>query len=176
MSGTIIKKLERPEVDQVSRFKLAGGVDQALERFIRRDAARSGTANLTQTYVAKREGETRIAGYISLMCAEIAFEHSYSIPDKAGADRYEFQPAIRIARLGVDISSQKEGIGRKLVTTAVGIAQAVIQPAVGCRFVILDAKAQSVAFYERLGFQLLATDANAANVTPVMFLDLQDLH
>lgn len=170
-----IKKLETPDVDQVSRFKLLNSDDKPLQRFIRREAYRSGEANLTQTYVAKRNGETKIAGYISIMCAEVAFEQSYSISDKIGADRYEFQPAIRIARLGVDHSCQKEGVGRLLVEAAVGVALSVIQPIVGCRFVVLDAKTKSVSFYEKLGFRLLNTANNAASHTPIMFLDLQDL-
>ncbi len=172
----IIKKLETPDIDQVSRFRLLDLADKPIQQFIRRDALRSGQANLTRTYVAKHEGETKIAGYISLMCAEVAFERSYSIADKAGADRYEFQPAVRIARLGVDAGSRSQGIGRMLVEAAIGIVQAAIQPTIGCRFIILDAKQKSVSFYEKLGFRLLATTANDANEMPLMFLDLQDLN
>ncbi len=176
MSGAIIvKTLEASETDQVSKFRLPDAVDSPLVRFIRRDALKSSKANLTQTYVAKRNDDPKVMAYISVMCAEVAFEQTYSITDKVGADRYEYQPAIRVARLAVDEGAQNIGLGRALVRFVIGIAQQSIQPLVGCRFVILDAKPASVTFYERLGFRLLDTKANRAKDTPLMFLDLQEL-
>lgn len=176
MSGVVIVKiLETTETDQVSRFRLSDAESKPLVRFIRRDALKSAKANLTQTYVAKLQSDPKVLAYISIMCAEVAFEQSYSITDKIGADRYEYQPAIRIARLAVDEAAQKSGLGRVLVGFVIGIAQQSIQPLVGCRFVILDAKAGSVAFYERMGFRLLDTDANRMKDTSLMFLDLQEL-
>lgn len=174
-AGIIIKRLELPHVDQVSKFRLLNAEDQPLQRFIRRDAHKSANAMLTQTYVAKRENDARVCGYVTLMCAEVALEEAYSIQDKVGADRYRFQPAVRIARLGVDQTCQRSGIGRLLVETAIGVVQTFIQPNVGCRFVVLDAKSKSVSFYESLGFRLLDTPRNRSEPTPVMFLDLQNL-
>jgi GNAT superfamily N-acetyltransferase len=170
-----IKPLGRPDVHQVSKFKMDDPSDHSLQQFIRRDAFKSGQANLTQTYVAQRVGEIRIVGSISLMCAEVQLELTYSITDKLGADRYETQPAVRIARLGIESSCQREGVGSRLVELAIGIAQTGIQPIVGCRFVILDAKQKSVTFYQRHGFRLLDTSENRNSHTPIMFLDLQNL-
>jgi predicted N-acetyltransferase YhbS len=176
VSGAIIvKTLEATGTDQVSRFRLLDAENVPLVRFIRRDALKSAKANLTQTYVAKLQGNPKVLAYVSVMCAEVAFEQSYSITDKVGADRYEYQPAIRIARLAVDEATQKSGLGRVLVRFVIGIAQQSIQPLVGCRFVLLDAKTGSVTFYERMGFRLLDTDANRNKETPLMFLDLQEL-
>lgn len=176
MSGAIVvKALEASETDKVSKFRLPDAENKPLVRFIRRDALKSSKSNLTQTYVAKQQCDPKVLAYISVMCAEVAFEQSYSITDKVGADRYEYQPAIRVARLAVDESSQKSGLGGILVRFVIGIAQQSIQPLVGCRFVILDAKRGSIAFYEKLGFRLLDTDANRTKETPLMFLDLQEL-
>lgn len=176
MSGAIIvKALEASETDQVSKFRLPDAIDKPLVRFIRRDALKSSSANLTQTYVAKHQGSRKVLAYVSVMCAEVAFEKTYTIADKIGADRYDYQPAIRIARLAVDESAQKIGLGQALVRFIIGVAQQSIQPLVGCRFVILDAKAASIKFYERQGFRLLDTDTNKAKDTPLMFLDLQEL-
>src|SRR3954467_8780657 len=94
----IIKKLETAGLDQVSRFRMELDEDKPLEIFIRRDARKSAAANLTQTYVAKVEGDRKVIGYISIMCAEVALEKTYEIADKVGADRYEYQPAVRISR------------------------------------------------------------------------------
>lgn len=149
--------------------------DRPLQIFIRRDARKSAQANLTQTYVAKEEGEKKIRGYISLMCAEVALEKTYDIPDKVGADRYEYHPAVRIARLAVETAHLGQKLGRQLVETAIGIVLLSVVPAVGCRFIILDAKPKSIDFYKHMGFRLLETEANLANVTPLMFMDLRNL-
>jgi predicted N-acetyltransferase YhbS len=169
----IIKKLEAVG-DQVSRFRLAAE-DKALEVFIRRDARKSSEANLTQTYVAKWEGDAKVIGYISLMCAEVALEKTYEIADKVGADKYEFQPAVRIARLARCPKNKDQAIGRQLVEMAIGMVLVSIVPHAGCRFMILDAKSKSISFYKSLGFRLLDTKDNLAKANPLMFLDLRAL-
>jgi len=170
-----IKKLEAANLDQVSRFRMHEQEDQPLQIFIRRDARKSAQANLTQTYVAKEEGERRIKGYISLMCAEIKLEKTYEIPDKIGADKYEYHPAVRIARLAVESGHAGTGLGRQLVETAIGVVLLSIMPNVGCRFVVLDAKPKSIGFYRHLGFRLLETEDNKTAATPLMFMDLKNL-
>jgi predicted N-acetyltransferase YhbS len=170
-----IKKLEAANLDQVSRFRMEDEEDEALQIFIRRDARKSAQANLTQTYVAKRDGEKKVIGYISIMCAEVALEKTYAIPDKIGADRYEYHPAVRIARLAVETAHSGAGLGRQLVETAIGVVLLSVVPAVGCRFMILDAKPKSIGFYRRMGFRLLDTEENRATPTPLMFMDLRNL-
>lgn len=171
----IIKKLETADHDQVSRFRMADGEDKALQIFIRRDARKSAAANLTQTYVAKIEGERQVIGYISIMCAEVALERTYEIADKVGADRYDYQPAVRISRLAMQDDFQGRNIGRQLVETAIGIVLVSIVPNAGCRFIILDAKSKSIQFYRKMGFRLLDTEENRGKHTPLMFLDLRNL-
>lgn len=171
----IIKKLEAANLDQVSRFRVLEEDEKPLQNFIRRDAKKSSDALLTQTYVAKIEGDRKIIGYISIMCAEIKLQDSYSITDKVGADKYEFQPAVRIARLAVEREFRGNKIGKYLVETAIGIAKNIIAPSAGCRFVILDAKIKSISFYKRLGFRLLETSENTSKETPLMFMDMRGL-
>ena len=175
MAGIIIKKLEAANQDQVSRFRMDHEDDKPLEIFIRSTALKSAKANLTQTYVAKREGDKKVIGYVSIMCAEVSLEKTYQIDDKVGADRFEHQPAIRISRLARMASCRGEEIGRQLVETAIGIVLVSIVPHAGCRFIILDAKRKSIDFYKSLGFRLLATPANLEKQTPLMFMDLRDL-
>lgn len=170
----IIKKLEAANLDQVSRFRLSKD-DEDLQIFIRKHTHKSSQASLTQTYVAKYESERAILGYISLMCAEVALEETYQINDKAGADRYEFQPALRIARLARCPQHKGLNIGRSLVDTAIGVVLLSITPIAGCRFMILDAKPKSISFYESVGFRLLNTESNKTKPMPLMFLDLRSL-
>ena len=148
--------------------------DVGLRVFIRRDARKSAAANLTQTYVAKFDGDKKIVGYISIMCAEIKLEKTYQIEDKEGADRYDYQPAVRISRLAVEDGQRGKRIGQQLVETAIGIVLLSIVPSVGCRFLILDAKQKSIDFYKKRGFRLLETHENKSKATPLMFLDLRN--
>lgn len=171
----IIKKLEAASLDQVSRFSMTDPDDEPLQIFIRRFAHKSAKANLTQTYVAKKEGDKKVVGYISIMCAEVALEKTYDITDKVGADRYDYQPAVRISRLAVCSDSAGKKIGKRLVETAIGIVLISIVPHAGCRFLILDAKSKSVPFYEKMGFRLLDTEENKKATTPLMFMDLRPL-
>lgn len=171
----IIKKLETADQDQVSRFRMKNEEDKPLEIFIRRDARKSAAANLTQTYVAKVEGKRNVIGYISIMCAEVALEKTYEIADKVGADRYDYQPAIRISRLAMAFGFAGRQIGRQLVETTIGIVLVSIIPNAGCRFMILDAKPKSIPFYRRMGFRMLNTEANLSKSTPLMFMDLRNL-
>lgn len=171
----IIKKLEAASVDQVSKFRLSDKDDTPLVRFIRRSALKSSQANLTQTYILKRAHEAKVLAYVSMMCAEVALENTYAIADKIGADRYDFHPALRIARLAVSTEIQGYGFGKQLMQFAIGIVQEAIQPNAGCRFLILDAKQKSIKFYEKIGFRLLDTSTNRNAKAPLMFMDLQNL-
>jgi len=171
----IIKKLEAADIDQVSRFTMSDEEDKPLEQFIRRKARTSGSAQLTQTYVAKAADTKHVVAYISLMCAEVRLEGAYSLEDKTDANRYEYQPAIRIARLACCDEFRGKKVGKTLVEAAIGLVLLNIVPHAGCRFIILDAKRKSVSFYEGRGFRLLDTPENRKAKTPLMFLDLRSL-
>lgn len=58
----------------------------------------------------------------------------------------------------------------------VALAADHIGNSVGCRFLIADAKASAIRFYEVQGFTLLDTEENRNRTEPVMFLDLNKLH
>lgn len=171
----IISKLGAAGQDQVSRFRMSEEDDRALQIFIRSHARKSAAANLTQTYVAKLEGDPRIIGYVSLMCAEVALEKTYALDDKTGADRFEYHPAVRIARLAVADGHRGQGVGTRLLEAAMGVVLVGIVPSAGCRFLILDAKRKSIPFYQQHGFRLLDTPENHAKANPLMFLDLRNL-
>lgn len=167
-----ISKLGAADLHQVSRFRMGAEEDKPLEIFIRKYARKSADANLTQTYIAKYDSDNKVIGYISIMCAEVALEKAYKIDDKDGADKYEYQPAVRIARLATCRGQEGKKIGTKLLETAIGIILLSIVPNAGCRFVILDAKRKSIEFYRKAGFFLLDTPENIKAHAPLMFMDL----
>lgn len=113
--------------------------------------------------------KTSIAGYITLVCGEIDANGAGQVAD---GYTYSHFPAMKIARLMIDSNLRKKRWGEQLVEFAVGTAKDIICPAVGCRFVVVDAKKESIRFYERCGFTLLDTDDNRERESPVMFLDL----
>ena len=45
-------------------------------------------------------------------------------------------------------------------------------PYVGCRFLVVDAKRDSIIFYQKAGFTLLNTASNQRDEHPLMFFDL----
>lgn len=171
----IIKKLEAADIDRVSCFSMSADEDKPLQLFIRRKAFKSSQARLTQTYVAKLKDTPEVVGYISLMCAEVRLEDGYQIEDKAEANRYPYQPAIRIARLACCDEHRGKKIGKQLVEMAIGLVLLTIVPHAGCRFIILDAKRKSVTFYQERGFRLLDTVGNRAAENPIMFMDLRGM-
>ncbi len=48
-------------------------------------------------------------------------------------------------------------------------------PHTGCRFLIVDAKASSVSFYERKGFSKIGQAADGNQVLRPMFMDMHRL-
>jgi GNAT superfamily N-acetyltransferase len=140
---------------------------QPLKTFIQSKAKSFHQQNLARTY-GLFEGP-KIVGYLTLVCGEV---DANGAGQAAPGFRYSHYPAIKIARLLIDARLRGQNWGAQLVDFAVGTAKDIICPAVGCRFVVVDAKKQSIGFYERCGFTLLDTDENRSRESPVMFLDL----
>lgn len=61
-------------------------------------------------------------------------------------------PALRLARLAVAESAQGQGIGKLLLRTIFRIAHEMADRT-GCIAVVVDAKREAVALYERYGFE-----------------------
>ena len=101
------------------------------------------------TYVAV-EGQT-ILGFVSVSVAtltndEIALQKLPNYP----------LPVLKIARLGVDKRYQNLGIGQKLLKAMFRLALEQ-KERFGCVGIVVDAKKEAVAFYEKLGFTVLQT-------------------
>jgi GNAT superfamily N-acetyltransferase len=63
-------------------------------------------------------------------------------------------PALRIARLAVQSTSQRRGIGGELLKAALLIAKGLADTA-GCVGVLVDAKREAIRFYGAFGFEAL---------------------
>ncbi len=166
--------------DSFTSFK-TGDVDFApLKAFAKTKAKAYEKASLSRTYVIRDQVHNRTAAYITLVCSEVRSVETLADID-GNLFPYEQYPAVKIARLMVDERYRGNGspaskkLGSVLVDFALGIAKNEIAEWVGCRFIIVDAKAKSVAFYEKVGFTLLDTPDNRARAEKVMFIDLSKL-
>lgn len=165
------------------RFRSGDEQFQPLKTFLQQDALLFQDGCIAQTYVVIDDNERldkdvdpasfayKILGYITLTCSQVNLK-DYDLGDCVRAERYEFLPAVKIARLAVDAKSRGWGIGAMLFGFALSISLDDIRPMVGCRFLITDAKRNAVGFYQKQGMELLDTEENRDAEHPIMLVDL----
>lgn len=162
-----IRKLARE--DDRSRFR-SGNAD--LDRFFARYAGQNQFRyHIGTTYVAVDDAG-RIAGYATLAASQLARE---VLPpsQRRRLPKYPL-PVLRLARLAVDETFAGRGVGGLLLRAVLGLAVQMAED-VGCVGVVVDAKPEAVAFYEKLGFVPLAAVAGQLGDRPQplpMFLEL----
>lgn len=163
--------------DAVAGFRFGNAAHQPLKTFIQRQALQSSQCNITKTYVFAEQRTRTVRAFLTLLCSQIALDPDDRPAEHEGLDRYDYYPAVKIARLGVDRRLQGKGIGSSLIGYAFKVAIEQIMPIVGCRFVIVDSKEGSINFYRQHGFTLIepAAQEDANGVHYPMYLDLQEL-
>jgi GNAT superfamily N-acetyltransferase len=162
-----VRKL-RPEDDR-STFR-SGNLD--LDRFVARYAGQNQFRHhIGTTYVAVDE-TAFIAGFATVVASEIAPDRTTGLKSKR-LPKYPL-PVLRLARLGVDERAQGKGIGSLLLRAVLVLAQQMAED-LGCVGVVVDAKQDAVAFYEKLGFLRLEVVAGELGDRPEpvpMFLEI----
>lgn len=134
----------RPE-DNRTEFR-SGNID--LDRFFERYAGQNQFRHhIGTTYVAI-EGEL-VLGFATVAPSEIEVERIPSARPKR-LPKYPML-VLRLARLAVDERAQGRGIGR-LLLKAVFILARKMSKDYGCVGIVVDAKPDAMAFYERYGF------------------------
>jgi ribosomal protein S18 acetylase RimI-like enzyme len=164
--------------DTLTGLSLGDVAFAPLKTFVQRHAQAYERQSLARTYGAfDRNNNDKLIGYVTLVCGEVVIQEGDEalVAEDGMQYLYRQYPAIKIARLAVDRRFRSLGIGEALVNLALGIAQQLICPNVGCRFVMVDSKQQSVGFYDRRGFTMLDTQENRDREEPVMFVDLSKL-
>ena len=157
--------------DKVNSFKTGDSLFTPLKTFLKKHAKEFQHSHIAQTYVAV-DSNNIVLGFVTLTCSEVDLRNGYDIDDCNHANSYDSLPAIKVARLAVDSRYRGNAIGENLISHALSIAIEQIAPAVGCRFIITDAKQQAVEFYLKQGFILLDTKDNKLRDEPIMFFDL----
>lgn len=171
------------EQNDVKNFGMGSNELLPLKSFLQKQALDFQNSLIAQTYVVVSESDRnkdvrKVVGYVTLTCSEIDLK----VEDCPNANKYDYLPAVKIARLAVDKNyrydatrNENYGIGTMLMQFVVLLCLDVIVEQVGCRFLITDAKNDAISFYKRCGFTLLDTEDNNNSEHPIMFVDLKKL-
>lgn len=161
-----VRKL-RPEDD---RNAFDSG-DPDLDRFFKRFAGQNQFKHyIGTTYIADDDGQ--IVGFATVSAAQIEIRE-LPAAKQGRLPRYPL-PVLRLARLAVDRKAQGRGIGLTLLKAVFLLAKAMAAD-FGCIGVVVDAKPQAVAFYERYGFMALEVVQGQLEDRPepvAMFLEI----
>ncbi len=145
-----------------------------LDRFFQRYAGQNQFRHhIGTSYVLS--ADTGIAGFVTVSAGEITAENlskavKHHLPD------YPL-PVLRIARLAVDKNYQGLGLGKTLLRYSFELALEM-KARYGCVGVVVDAKTESVAFYQKLGFVSLSVLAGELGDRPepqMMFIGLRTI-
>jgi len=119
----------------------------SLNDWLQQQAGQAERRDSARTFLAIGT-DGRIVGYLSLCVAQLAPE---VVTSPAISSRYPI-PAVRLAKLAVDVRDQGCGVGTALLAHAVRLAHEVMQRA-AIQVLVVDALDDNVAsFYERWGF------------------------
>jgi GNAT superfamily N-acetyltransferase len=140
----------RPLQPEDDRQSFVSG-NAELDRFFRKFAAQNQfRLHIGTTYVAVTGRE--VLGFITLAATSLVVDR---LPARARRRLPQYPlPALRVARLAVAQSAQGQGLGKRLLRVAFQLAHEMAER-IGCIGVVVDAKSDAVAFYERLGFERL---------------------
>jgi len=159
------------ESDDRSAFN-SGDAD--LDRFLLKYAARNQFRHhIGTTYVAL-EGD-RILGYATVAPGHVEIE---GLPARLRSRLPSYPlPILRLARLAVDESAQRQGVGRELLRFVLRLTLRMAND-FGCIGVVVDAKPGAVEFHRRFGFFPLELIEGHSGVRPMpaaLFLPLSEI-
>lgn len=127
-----------------------------LNDFIKNDARREQECMLSRTYLFSYEGN--VIGFVSLSADSVAAPRlkGEDVVKKKDSSKsvYSNLPCILIGRLAVVSAYERRGIGTNILKWAVGLITNVVCKSVGCRYITVDPKKESLALYQKsdLGF------------------------
>lgn len=137
-----------------------------LNDFLKNDAFKDQEVMVSKTYLCYWNKE--IVGFFSILSDTIEVE---AIDDNDGIKGYLYRkyPSIKIARLAVDVEFERRKIGTFLILAAIGAAMSVSN-IIGCRYLTVDSKANSIDFYKKLHFKIV--EKYKKTDFPKMYIDM----
>jgi GNAT superfamily N-acetyltransferase len=138
-------------IEQLNTSHQRGAFDcgePPLNQFLSEQAGQLARKNVCKTYVTVSGDSSDVLGFVSVAVGQV---QTTQLPTHLKLPRYPV-PLFRIARLGVDLGQQGQGIGQHLMAFALQMALDFSQQA-GLYAVLVDAKhAKAAKFYADLGF------------------------
>jgi len=157
----------RPDDDR-SHFR-SGNID--LDRFFQRFAGQNQFRHhIGTTYVAV-DGETTL-GFATVAPSELT--NAALHPGRRKRLPQYPLPVLRLARLATDERARGRGVGGALMRAVFSLAKDLAAN-YGCVGVVVDAKADAVPFYKKLGFCPLEAQAGQLGDRPeptVLFIEI----
>jgi GNAT superfamily N-acetyltransferase len=142
-------------------------LSQELNDFLKNDALNDQNNMISRTSLCFWNDE--LVGFFTLIADTI---EAKSVVD--GLEHYEYRkyPGVKIARLGVDSRFERRGIGTYLLLAAIGKTLSVCE-SIGCRYILVDSKKNSIGFYQKNEFKLVEKHKNREFVP--MYLNMQPI-
>ncbi len=131
--------------------------------------------DLGKTYLVFHQGDLVAYFTVSSDKLRVSYLRTVKSFSKFAEMKIYAIPAVKIGRLAVSKNYQSRGIGRILVKYIAGMALS-IGGKLGVRLLILQAKPESISFYEKCGFHLtreIGHERGKRNRT--MYLDLHEI-
>lgn len=166
--------------DAISVFNCG---DADLNDFILNQSAPFAKSMLAVSYACVDPQDAgKVYAYCSLANDKIAIT---DFPNKTEFNRFRKHqgfpqtkrlrsyPAVKICRLGVDISAKGERIGSKILNYIKSMF--VINNKTGCRFLTVDAYLSAIPFYQKNGFEFINELDKDNPHTRLMYFDLMDI-
>ena len=127
-----------------------------LDAWLRQIARQHQKRGISKTFVAVTDdAPSRVLGYYALTACEILTEE---LPEDLARKLPRNVPGIRLGRLAVDHSVQRQGLGELLLMDAIARSKHVLEH-VGVHALFVDAKDKPAAgFYRKYGFRPLPSD------------------
>ena len=154
--------------------------DEDLNDFILNESQLYRQARLAVSYVIENRVTKQVVGFFSLANDRVSvsdfenktefnrFRKKRFINEK----RIKSYPAVKIGRLGVDISVKGQSLGTFILDFIKSYF--VIENISGCRFITVDAYVDALQFYLKNNFLPLSEDTKADN-TRLLFFDLEEI-
>lgn len=174
-----IKFIRLNPIDSVKNFDCG---DKDLNDFVLNQSAAFQKHKIAVNYACVDvEDASKVYAYCSLAYDKVAmgdfkdktefnrFRRERGFPN---AKRLKSYPAVKLCRLGVDISFRKKQIGTAIIDYVKSMF--ALDNKAGCRFLTVDAYLEAVPFYVKNEFQFMNAEDNDPH-TRLMYYDLMDL-
>lgn len=175
ISRCVVRKLEKEE--KVESFDCG---DTDLNDFILHESPYYRKALLAVSYVLEIEDSKEVVAYFSLANDRVSLTDFENNTEFNRFRRHRFvnekrlksYPAVKICRLGTELSVRGLGIGTSLLNMIKSLF--LDDNKTGCRFITVDAYAGAIPFYLKNGFAPLTTD-DANEHTRLLYFDLDEV-